>query len=181
MRLVQGFAARLQRRSGQAGTQHLRTESPLRSIGFAGLGASRLALDPLAAHPRSMALSPWSPGESLASPDGTRVASIPEAYEIAMGAPTSGDLTVAGLVLPGCNPSMVWSDDSAYLAVPQWTAQRSQRLLIVSIDRKEFCLAPKIYRVLELHTFRNGVVSGLDSPIHMTTQLRFAIADFGWS
>ena len=52
-----------------------------------------------------------------------------------MGAPTCGELYVepwqAKAAWEACNPAIMWSDDSMYLAVPQWAEDRSQRLLLV--------------------------------------------------
>ena len=54
-----------------------------------------------------------------------------------MGAPTYGILNISnGMSYRGCNPSIVWSDDFKYLAVPQWTRERDQRLLVISLEQK---------------------------------------------
>lgn len=61
---------------------------------------------------------------------------ISDATEIAMGAPTSGELKLSnGMRRDNRSPFMVWSDDSEYLAVPQWTQNREQRLMIISMSR----------------------------------------------
>jgi hypothetical protein len=39
------------------------------------------------------------------------------------------------MVIESCSPAMLWSADSAYLAVPQWTAQRKQKLLVIDVAR----------------------------------------------
>ena len=111
-------------------------------------------------------ISPWhTETMRLESPDGRKVAILSEPGEIAMGAPTSGELNVSnGQSAFNCNPSMVWSDDSRFLAVPQWF-KRDQRLLILDTDFARRAFAPDTYRVLELHSFSNGVVQGIDSPI----------------
>jgi hypothetical protein len=72
------------------------------------------------------------------SPDGQRVAQIDPAYEVSMGNPTSGMLCVTGGPhLERCNPSFVWSDDSRYLAVPQYFGFFGrQRLLIISFEER---------------------------------------------
>lgn len=110
-------------------------------------------------------ISPWSTSATLPSPDGRVTATIAEAIEIGMGAPTSGTLVLSGgTVRESCNPSMVWSDDSEYLAVPEWTSQRTQRLLVISARQGASRYAPGHYRVLELHDFAHGRVRGVDSP-----------------
>lgn len=112
-------------------------------------------------------ISPWcTETVRLESPDKSMVAVLSEPSEFAMGAPTSGELKVSnGQSGDGCNPSMVWSDDSTFLAVPQWF-ERMQRLLILDTTRRKRAFAPDWFLVLELHAFRNGIVYGIDSPIH---------------
>jgi hypothetical protein len=118
-------------------------------------------------------ISPWEWSARLKSPDGRHEAAIDDATEIAMGGPASGTLKMSnGKSYPGCSPSMVWSDDSRFLAVPTWTRDRSQRLMIVRVDGKEPLFAPGTYRVLERHRFAGGVVQGVDSPIHMPRELK---------
>ena len=98
-----------------------------------------------------------------------------------MGAPTSGDLWISNsMTREACNPSMVWSDDSEYLAVPQWTKGRMQRLMIISVERRMSRYLEGQFRVLELHAFRNGVVSGVDSPIHLPHSFHLNAAGLEW-
>ena len=114
-----------------------------------------------------MVISPWQDNAIVRSPDGLFEARIDEAYEIAMGGPTSGVLLLSnGVRLPNCNPSMVWSADSRYLAVPQWTKHRMQRLAVVSMITRAITYAPGDYSVLQLERFADGVIVGIDSPIH---------------
>jgi hypothetical protein len=111
--------------------------------------------------------SPWNIDVKLKSPDGKHLAKIENAMEIAMGAPTSGLLKITtGFELDHCNPSMVWSDNSKYLAVPQWTKNHQQRLVLISVENSKVAYSPKKYKVLQLHNFSNGIVKGIDSPIH---------------
>jgi len=98
-----------------------------------------------------------------------------------MGAPTSGELKVSnGQRAESCNPSIVWSDDSRFLAFPQWF-NRMQRLVILDTDSARRAFAPDSYRVLELHSFSQGIVEGVDSPIHeprrITIDVRSLFAD----
>jgi hypothetical protein len=122
-------------------------------------------------------VSPWS-YESLAlkSPDGKWTASMDDASEIAMGAPCSGTLKLSnGQTTDNCSPSIVWSEDSRYLAVPQWTKDRMQRLVIIDVVGKQRRVAPGEYRVLALESFSGGVVKGIDSPIHEPRPLAFDV------
>jgi hypothetical protein len=120
-----------------------------------------------------MIISPWDNSVDLVSPNGLYRAVIESAGEVRMGAPTMGDLHLStGRIFELCNPSLIWSDDFAYLAVPQWRmVDLMQRLLIISINRAEWRYSPGIYHVLELHEFSKGIVRGIDSPIRPYTGL----------
>lgn len=84
---------------------------------------------------------PWRHSHKAVSPSGSLVAEIKEACEHSMGNPTVGILrTSDGLELPHCNPAFIWSDDSRYLAVPQWHKRfglflRQRLALVDTIDR----------------------------------------------
>jgi hypothetical protein len=121
-------------------------------------------------------ISPWHTETlQLESPDKTMVAVLSEPREIAMGAPTSGELKVSnGLSGFNCNPSMIWSDDSIYLAVPQWS-QSMQRLMVLNTIRRKRWFAPGLFRVLALVSFNNGIVEGIDSPIHEPRKVRIDV------
>lgn len=125
----------------------------------------------------SAAISPWhSETIESRSPDGRFTAVVHEPTEIAMGAPTSGELKVSnGQSGDGCSPSIVWSDDSRFLAVPQWTKDREQRLMILNVETRERKFAPQTYRVLALASFSGGIVRGVDSPIHEPVELAFDV------
>jgi len=99
-----------------------------------------------------------------------------------MGAPTSGILNISnGMSYRGCNPSIVWSDDSQYLAVPQWTRERDQRLLVISLVDKSSGYAPGLFRVLELHLFLNGKITGIDSPIYRPRDVEIDLNQIQWA
>lgn len=132
-------------------------------------------------HPTIGMISPWAPSAAASSPDGATTALIEDAVEISMGAPTSGELVLSnGMRRTSCNPSIVWSDCSRFLAVPQWTETRKQRLMVISIERRESRYVGGEYRVLELHAFRDGVVSGVDSPSHRPVEIRVDTSRVEW-
>jgi hypothetical protein len=108
-----------------------------------------------------------------------------DATEVAMGAPMKGTLIVesvfsssATMTVQDCNPSFVWSDNSAMLAVPQWTRDRMQRLALVIPSDGGVRVHPSRFRVLELQEFRDGIVYGIDSPIHLSRSFAIPISDF---
>ncbi|HST52989.1 MAG TPA: hypothetical protein VLJ61_13340 [Pyrinomonadaceae bacterium] len=98
-----------------------------------------------------------------------------------MGAPTRGRLVLSnGINVEDCNPSMVWSDDSEYLAVPQWTEDREQRLAVISMSRRKVTYAPGKFRVLELHTFSQGKIKAVDSPIYQPREVEIVMSELKW-
>ena len=112
-------------------------------------------------------ISPWSYSARLESPNGKFTALFKYGGEVCQGGPTYGVVSVSnGITFDSCNASFVWSDDSKYLAVPQWTRYREQRLLLINSEFQTFQLLPEVFQVLELHSFTHGVVAGIDSPVY---------------
>ena len=126
-------------------------------------------------------ISAWTYSLYLTSPNGQITAVIDNASEIGQGAPTSGILKLSnGLTFQRCNPSAVWSDDSKFLAVPQWTERNMQRLLVISIEQASVGYAPDIFHVLELHSFSGGKIKGIDSPIHKPHEIEIDLSEVRW-
>src|SRR4051812_18145548 len=131
----------------------------------------------------SLTISPWSECVDSLSPDGRFRAIMSKAEEIAMGGPTGGTLVVldnhrAGRMcakLDWCSPSIAWSSVSSALAVPRWTSQRNQRLCIVSLPNGTIQEVLDPFRVLELHSFGEGILRGVDSPAHMPRTIEFSV------
>ncbi|WP_373033753.1 hypothetical protein [Sulfurovum sp.] len=106
------------------------------------------------------------------------MAKIEGAGEIAMGAPTCGVLRVSnGIEVEECNPSFVWSDDSQYIAIPHWTPNRKQKIMVIDVAKKKVYLASGVYRVLELYEFINGIIRGIDSPIYEPCKINISVED----
>jgi hypothetical protein len=126
---------------------------------------------------RETPISPWSYSAFLVSPDGKFTAKFEYGSEVCQGGPTYGVVTLSnGMTFDGCNASFVWSTDSKYLAVPQWTHYREQRLLVINVEDQTFELLPEIFQVLELHSFQEGVVEGIDSPVYKPKLVRIKTA-----
>ncbi len=78
------------------------------------------------------------------SPDGQRVAQIDPASEVGMSDPTFGLLCVTGGPhMERCNPSFVWSDDSRYLAVPQFHGFLGRQRLLILVFEQKYVFASK--------------------------------------
>jgi hypothetical protein len=125
-----------------------------------------------------MTISPWDYECDLPSPNGKLRAEISSAHEIAMGAPMWGKLKISsGLELDRCNPSIVWSDDSKYLAIPAWTSRRNQNLVIVEVESGTIYRTKEEFRVLELKSFKDGIIEGVDSPLYQPKEIRISLLD----
>jgi hypothetical protein len=123
---------------------------------------------------------PWRRCQQATSPDGQWRAGIDEATELFMSGPTKGKLFIPGLVeIPDCSPVFIWSDDSRFIAVPQWKyfLRRRQRLLIVDTHTKTIYASPSQYRLLVPEMFSGGVVSGVDSPIRAPRPVAVRVSD----
>jgi hypothetical protein len=126
-------------------------------------------------------ISAWDYSLHLTSPNGRITAVIDKASEFGQGSPTTGILKLSnGLTFEGCNPSAVWSDDSKFLAVPQWTVKNRQRLLVISIEQASVGYAPDIYSVLELRSFSRGKIKGIDSPVYKPREIEIDLSEIQW-
>ena len=125
--------------------------------------------------------SAWDYSLHLTSPDGQITAVIGKASEFGQGSPTTGTLKLSnGLTFKSCNPSAVWSDDSKFLAVPQWRTTQRQRILVISIERATFGYTADIFSVLELHSFSGGKIKGIDSPVYKPHEVEIDLSEIRW-
>jgi len=92
------------------------------------------------------------------APDGQRTAQVDPGIEKGMSNPTSGTLCVTGGPhIEGCNPSFIWSDDSRYLAVPQFHGFFGrQRILIVAFELKRIFASNQRERYFQPESFSQG-------------------------
>ena len=126
-------------------------------------------------------ISAWDYSLNLTSPDGQITAVIDVASEVGQGAPTHGTLVLSnGLTFEGCNPSAVWSDDSKFLAVPQWIRGGQQRLLVISMEQRSVGYAPGTFDVLELDSFSDGKIKGIDSPAYKPREIEIDLSEIRW-
>ena len=121
------------------------------------------------------------------SPDGRRIAQIDPAVEVGMGNPTSGTLCITGGPhIERCNPSFIWSDDSLYLAVPQFHGFFGrQRLLIVAFDEKRVFASKEREWYFQPESFSAGQLLVKINPSRTTRVTTFNIpsdllARFTW-
>jgi hypothetical protein len=119
------------------------------------------------------AASSWDYFARSESPNGLYEAVFDNAGEICMGGPAVGTLTVREkqtgrmiVSIDDANGAFVWSLDSSALAYPKWNSRRYQNLAVVWIPDATSDISDDTFRVLELESFENGIIQGVDSPIH---------------
>jgi hypothetical protein len=119
-------------------------------------------------------ISPWTDQAERTSPDGRYQAIFDKGMEVAMGAPTLGRLRVIRLDEPkgeflitdDAAASMVWSDDSQFLAFAKWRMNKKQSLCVLRVSNMNIDESPDEFRVLELRSFSGGRIKGIDSPVY---------------
>lgn len=118
-------------------------------------------------------ISPWENAATRESPDGRYIAFYSGEDEICMGGPPTGTLKIRRkeeeswmVIFPHASASFIWSEDSRAIAVPQWTQHREHQLCVIRIPKGETIEMRERYRVLQLESFRDGMIEGIDSPIH---------------
>src|SRR5688572_16755826 len=127
-------------------------------------------------------ISAWDPSLNLTSPDDQITAVIDDGHEFGQGSPTIGRLKLSnGLIFEGCSPSAVWSNDSKFLAVPQWKRTQRQRILVISIEQASFGYTADIFSVLELHSFSGGKIKGIDSPGYKPPEIEVDMSEIRWN
>lgn len=108
-------------------------------------------------------------------------AEIKNATEVSMGNPTTGTLILStGLEVENCNPSFIWSDDSKFLAVAQYTFSRiwgrgKQKLLIIDVNNGSAWRSSKLAYFLQPETFQNEKVTVTINPFHKPKTRQFSI------
>ena len=125
----------------------------------------------------------WRNSLQLDSPDGRMWAKITDAVEVSMGNPTTGTLeTSSGLQFEHCNPSFIWSEDSRYLAVPQYSYSRfwgfgKQRLLIIDVTKNMKWQSRKIAHYIQPVSFEHDEITIEVNPFKNPTTMKYKIAE----
>ena len=108
------------------------------------------------------------------------MACIDPAYEVSMGNPTSGTLCVSqGLHVLRCSPSFVWSDDSRFLAVPQYFNRLGffvrQRLLVIAFDERRVQASRMIAWYFQPETFTGGILTVSVNPFRSKQRIQLEV------
>ncbi|MDO3695941.1 hypothetical protein QVZ41_13905 [Wenyingzhuangia sp. chi5] len=104
--------------------------------------------------------------------------------EIAMGGPLTGtcQIRINGndeiLIDKFCGGQPIWNQNGLKLAIPIW--ERSfmrtvQRIGVFDLEKLTLTKFRTKFKVLDLRTFKNDIISGFDSPIHKTKVVKFDI------
>ena len=122
----------------------------------------------------------WRRSYRLASPDGTMTAEIAKTVEVSMSNPTIGTLAIStGLTVEDCNPSFIWSADSRYLAVPQYSRNwfwgiGKQRLVVIDVSQQRGWRSKKLAYYIQPEAF---VKARLTVTIEPTRKAKTVIYD----
>lgn len=110
-------------------------------------------------------------------------AEIEQAFEVSMSNPTIGLLVIStGLAVERCNPSFIWSDDSRFLAVPQFSRNwffgvGRQKLLVIDPVAQTGWLSQKLAYYIQPETFCEGEITITLSPTRKKKTITFAMSD----
>jgi hypothetical protein len=126
----------------------------------------------------------------MRSPDGRFILRYHALSECTMGGPLAGriELLPSGYHSPGYPaPSFggppLWSTDSRYVAVPQWTQRPplpQQRLVVFDVAEEREGMLPEVYEVLHVRAFVDGVISGTDSDRDAAKDVHGKLDDVVW-
>lgn len=122
----------------------------------------------------------WRSSHEAISSDGKLIASMPFAAEVSMGNPTAGELLLqSGMQVPMCSPSFIWSDDSRYLAAPQFFNRfgflRRQRLLILDFHTQTAYQSKEIAYYYQPESFISGTLKVIKEPFKTKVTMEFEI------
>ena len=120
--------------------------------------------------------NPWdfsNSDKNLTSPNKKYRIEYSELYEIAMGAPIGGECFLISddikiKLSDFCSGPIIWNQDSSKIALPIWTKNRDQKIGVFDIESKTITLYKRKFRVLQLDSFINNKITGIDSPIFQT-------------
>ena len=132
--------------------------------------------------------NPWefsNEDKNLDSASGKFRIEFSELNEIAMGGPLGGLCYVLAnnnppvLLNEWCGGPAQWETTTNKIALPLWISKPDaiiQQLAVADMDARVLTVYSKIFRVLDLHKFDKNSITGLDSPIHNTSVLKFDIS-----
>lgn len=132
-------------------------------------------------------ISPWTEDAELQSPNGEYIGKFCDGWEIAMGAPSQGELWLKtknkkDYKISNCAAaSFIWSDDSEYIAYSEWTKQKKQIIRIIKIKEIIDKFIEAEFSVIQFTSFENGLIKGVDSPIYLPRKFIINIAEIDFA
>ncbi|PYS47803.1 MAG: hypothetical protein DMF68_15055 [Acidobacteria bacterium] len=127
-------------------------------------------------------ISPYASSVHLISPDGKFTANIDGALEHRMGSITFGTLLISnGTSYESCNPVIIWSDDSKYLAAQQLTPYMRLKVLVIAVEEKRYGYAPGYFALLEFHSFSQEKIKGVEfADTTRTSEIEIDVSQVRW-
>ena len=118
-----------------------------------------------------MISTPWdidNKHKNLISPSGTQKIIYDHLFEISIDAPLAGQARIQSYhhffelneIFGG--PAR-WNENSKFCAIPIWTRANNQLLGIVDVKNLKIHISQAKYRVLNIKSFQNGRIIGIDS------------------
>lgn len=130
---------------------------------------------------------PWNYVQYLPSPDGKFILQYCDVHELGMDGPQIGKIDVSPL---GYRPPdryfggpALWSQDSRYLAIPEWQFEVSDRRQVLDLlDVQELLIATSNtrFRLLCITDFAGAIVSGVDNFMREEAAVAIPIGSLSW-
>jgi len=126
--------------------------------------------------------NPWdfsNNDNNLVSPDGQYRIEFGEVSEIAMGAPVGGECFLVNpdnsrvKLSDWASGPVVWQIQGGKVAFPVWTQARKQKIAVADINARTLTVYSKTFRVLDMKTFDQGIITGQKSPSYRTKSIEF--------
>lgn len=127
--------------------------------------------------------NPWNFSnidQNLISPNNLFKVEFGELNEISMGVPVGGEcyLNFDGKkikISEWCAGPIMWNTLSSKIALPTWTKNRNQKIVIVDTEKMTATTFKREFRIILLESFTDNFLSGVDSPIYMAEKFNFDI------
>ncbi len=103
--------------------------------------------------------------------------------EVGMGGPINGNCKLKKdgkknlIVGNNCGGPALWNESGLKVVIPIWEKSlfkgTFQRIAILDLEKQTLTKYKKKFRVLNLRSFKNNLIEGIDSPIHKTKTVEF--------
>jgi hypothetical protein len=126
--------------------------------------------------------SPWDFNNEHPSPDNTQKLVYQDVREIAMGAPLGGKCFLVNtegtfLINSFSAGPPIWETDGVMVIIPLWSDSffkgRMQQVSVLNTIKMELKIYSKLFNVMDISLFHEGILYGNDSPISNPKKIEF--------